>query len=309
MIRYELKKVINVKSLLCILLINILFVAVFGIQVRGVQQAESTGKLQSIYHKIGGEITGEKAQQIETLKQKMDEILEKEGEIEQKYAKGKISVDEYMKYRDEFHYMQNRSGEINMVYERYQVNKKNGSWMIFDRYYEQLFQPSRNQWGLLLSVFLTILLLVCGETQEVNRVTAVTKKGSKGIWMEKLNTILVISLILTMLYAIEEAIVVSEFSPFQYLEAPVQSIACLSGVKVSVTIGQWWFMTLLLRIVNTSLIAVIGCSILLRIKNKKIGILFMDFFVFVPMILAKTVGWNACNVISKWITVYSLFLS
>ena len=81
MIRYELKKVINVKSLLCILLINILFVAVFGIQVRGVQQAESTGKLQSIYHKIGGEITGEKAQQIETLKQKMDEILEKEGEI------------------------------------------------------------------------------------------------------------------------------------------------------------------------------------------------------------------------------------
>ncbi len=308
MIRYELKKVINVKSLLCVLLINILFVAVFWIQVRGVRQAESTGKLQSIYHKIGGEITAEKAQQIEALKQQMDEILGKEGEIEQKYIKGKISVDEYMKYRDEFHYMQNRSEEINMVYERYQVNKKNGSWMIFARYYEQLFQPSRNQWGLLLSVFVTMLLLVCCETQEMNAVTAVTKKGRKGIWREKLNTILVISLIVTILYALEEAVVVSGFFPFQYLEAPVQSISCLSGVKLSLTIGQWWLMTFFLRLVNTGLAAVMGCAVLLRVKNRKSGILLMAFVVFVPMILAKTAGWDACNVVSKWITVYSLFV-
>ena len=161
---------------------------------------------------------------------------------------------------------------------------------------------------MLLSVFLTVLLLVFCETQEMNAVTAVTKKGRKGVWMEKLKTVLVISLILTILYALEEAVVVSVFFHFQYLEAPVQSISCLSDVKLSITIGQWWLMTFFLRMVNTGLAAVIGCAVLLRIKNRKSGILLMAFVVFVPMILAKTAGWDACNVVSKWITVYSLFV-
>ena len=134
MIRYELKKVVNAKSLLCLLAINILFLAIFQVQLKGVRQAKSTAKQQSIYRKIGGRITDTKAQQIEELKQKMDDILGKEGEIEQKYIKGKIDVDEYMEYRDSYHYMQNRSEEINLIYEKYQTNRKHGWWMIFDRY-------------------------------------------------------------------------------------------------------------------------------------------------------------------------------
>ena len=67
--------------------------------------------------------------------------------VEQEYKEGKIEIDEYMRYRDDYHYMKNRSEAIDVVYERYQTNRKQGAWMIFDRYYEQLFQPERNQWG------------------------------------------------------------------------------------------------------------------------------------------------------------------
>ena len=42
MIRYELKKVVNAKSLLCLLAINILFLAIFQVQLKGVRQAKST---------------------------------------------------------------------------------------------------------------------------------------------------------------------------------------------------------------------------------------------------------------------------
>lgn len=268
MIRYELKKVVNAKSLLCLVAINLLFMAVFQVQLKGVRQAKSTAKQQSIYRKIGGKLTDTKAQQIEELKQKMDDILGKEGEIEQKYIKGKIDVDEYMEYRDSYHYMQNRSEEINLIYEKYQTNRKHGWWMIFDRYYEKLFQPAGKQWGLFLSVFLSMLLLVCCETKEITRVVQVTQKGRRGIMREKLQTILAISVFLSILYTLEECVVVYGFYPFEYLEAPVQSISCLANIKLPVTIGQWYFITFLLRMIAAGWFGIAGCFILLQWRNK-----------------------------------------
>lgn len=308
MIRYELKKIVSIKTILCLVIINALFLTLFWIQNRGVEQAQSTGVLRSIYDEIGGEITEEKAEQIEKLKKKKDETIEKERMVEQEYKEGKIEIDEYMRYRDDYHYMKNRSEAIDVVYERYQTNRKQGAWMIFDRYYEQLFQPERNQWGLILSVFFIIALLVCCETQEFSFVINVTRKGKRGVWQEKLKTIMMFSVILTVLYALEECAVVTMFSSFHYLEAPVQSISCLADVQFQLNIGQWYIITLGLRILNTILFSVLGCFILLQIRNKKVGILVMALFIFVPMILAEVIQWDVCNVISKWITVYSLFV-
>lgn len=180
--------------------------------------------------------------------------------------------------------------------------------MIFDRYYEQLFQPERNQWGLILSVFFIISLLACCETQEFSSVINVTRKGKRGVRQEKLKTIMMSSVILTVLYALEECAVVTMFSSFQYLEAPVQSISCLADVRFSVNIGQWYIITLLLRILNTILFSGVGCFVLLQTRNKKAGILVMALLIFVPVILAEVIQWDVCNVISKWITVYSLFV-
>ena len=147
-IRYELKKVINAKTILCLVIIYMLFLALFWIRNRGVKQAQSTEMLQSIYLQIEGKITREKAQQIEALKGETDEIIGKEGAVEQDYREGKIDIDKYMKYRDEFHYMKNRSGAVNTIYKKYQINRKKGGWLIFDRYYEKLFQPERDPWEL-----------------------------------------------------------------------------------------------------------------------------------------------------------------
>lgn len=280
----------------------------FWLQNRGGEQAKSTGVLRSIYDEIGGEITEEKAEQIEMLKKEKDETIEKEGRVEQGYKEGKIKIDKYMRYRDDYHYMKSRSELIDVVYERYQTNQKQGAWMIFDRYYEQLFQPKRNQWGLILSIFFIISLLVCCETQEFSSVIKVTRKGKHGVWQEKLKTSMMSGVILTVLYALEECVIVTMFSSFYYLEAPVQSVSCLADVRITVNIGQWYILTLFLRILNTILFSGEGCFILLHIRNKKAGILVMALFIFVPMILAEVLQWDVCNVLSKWITVYSLFV-
>lgn len=216
----------------------------FWLQNRGGEQAKSTGVLRSIYDEIGGEITEEKAEQIEMLKKEKDETIEKEGRVEQGYKEGKIKIDKYMRYRDDYHYMKSRSELIDVVYERYQTNQKQGAWMIFDRYYEQLFQPKRNQWGLILSIFFIISLLVCCETQEFSSVIKVTRKGKHGVWQEKLKTSMMSGVILTVLYALEECVIVTMFSSFYYLEAPVQSVSCLADVRITVNIGQWYILTL-----------------------------------------------------------------
>ncbi|MCD7825890.1 MAG: hypothetical protein LUH14_08020 [Clostridiaceae bacterium] len=285
-----------------------MFLALFWIQNRGVEQARSTDMLRSIYAEIEGKITEEKAEKIEALKKEKDEILEKEATVEQEYKEEKIEIDEYMRYRDDYHYMNSRSEIIDAVYERYQTNRKQGAWMIFDRYYEQLFQPERNQWGLILSVFFIISLLVCCETQEFSSVIYVTRKGKCGIWKDKLKTVMMSGVILTVLYAAGECAIVSMFFSFDYLEAPVQSISCLADVQLTVNIGQWYILTFLLRMLNIVVFSGAGCFILLHTKNKKIGILVMAVVIFLPMILAEVMQWDVCNVLSKWITVYPLFV-
>lgn len=308
MIRYEIKKIINIKMLLCILFINILFCALFWMQNKGVDKAKNTKVMQNLYEEMGGEITHANAEKIQVLKEKKDEILDNENIIEKEYNEGKISIDDYMKYRDEYHYMYNRSEAIELIYEKYLFNQQNGSWMLFDGYYNQLFQPERNQWGLILSVFLSIVLLSCCEPVEFACVINVTKKGKHGVWLEKIKTILVLSVIMTMLYGFEEYGIMASFFPIQYLNAPVQSISCLSGVHISVSIGEWIALTMGMRIVVITVFSGVLCTVLYFIKNKKTGILILTALICIPMILSETLQMDTYNIISKLITVYPFFV-
>lgn len=308
MIRYEIKKIVNIKMLLCLLLVNILFCALFWMQSKGVEKAKNTKIMQSIYEEVGGKLTSANAEKVEAMKEKKDDILKNEGIIEKEYNEGKIGIDDYMKYRDEYHYMFSRSEVIEIIYEKYLVNKQNGSWMLFDGYYNQLFQPERNQWGLILSIFLLMVLLSCCEPVEFACVINITKKGKRGIWIEKLRTSVVLAVVMTILYGIEEYGIMASFFPIQYLDAPVQSISCLSGVHISVSIGEWIALTMGMRIAMVIIFSGFFCTFLYFVKNKKTGILILTALVFVPMILSEILPMNTYNLISKLITVYPLFV-
>ena len=226
MIWFEWKKILNGRVLLCFVVIHLAFLMLFWTQNSSVQKGRNTAKQQEIYQKIGGRLTASTAKEIEELKQRKDAVLEEEAQKEDEYAQGKISVDEYMKYRDEYHMMNDKNEAIDMVYEKYETARKNGSWIIFDGYYDQLFRMDRTQWGLMLSVFLLIVLLVCCEPKELLATISVTREGRRGLWGAKLRTILMATLIFVILFAVEELMVIRQFSPLSYLDAPIQSISC-----------------------------------------------------------------------------------
>ena len=285
MIWFEWKKILNGRVLLCFVVIHLAFLMLFWTQNSSVQKGRNTAKQQEIYQKIGGRLTASTAKEIEELKQRKDAVLEEEAQKEDEYAQGKISVDEYMKYRDEYHMMNDKNEAI-------------------DSYYDQLFRMDRTQWGLMLSVFLLIVLLVCCEPKELLATISVTREGRRGLWGAKLRTILMATLIFVILFAVEELMVIRQFSPLSYLDAPIQSISCLAGKHITISIAHWYLLTLLLRVVNTMIFAVVTYSILYFIQNKKVGVLILAVLIFGPVLAAAFMQYDTWNILAKWIMVY-----
>lgn len=265
---FEWKKILRIKVILLFLLINVVSCMVFVLQNQGIKNAVNTEALENIYDEIGGELTGERAAAIEAMKRTLDDVLAKESEVEQAYNEEKISVDEYMEYRDVYHLMNSRKEVVNLVYERYEANKETGGWMLFDAYYDRWLDPHRRQWGLALSVFLFAILLGSCEPHELMPVLWVTHRGKYGICREKLCMCIISSVLLTVIYGMEEAAISGLFYPLSYLGAPVQSIFCLSDVGISVTIGQWIFMTLGVRAAVSALFSGSVCMALYFTKSK-----------------------------------------
>ena len=88
MIWFEWKKILNGRVLLCFVVIHLAFLMLFWTQNSSVQKGRNTAKQQEIYQKIGGRLTASTAKEI---------------------AHGQISVDVYMKYRDEYHIMNDKN--------------------------------------------------------------------------------------------------------------------------------------------------------------------------------------------------------
>lgn len=259
---FEWKKILRIKIILLFLLINVVSCLMFILQNQGVKNAVNAEKLENIYREIGGELTEERAAAIEAMKQTMDHVLAEESEIEQLYNEEKISVDDYMEYRNAYHQMNGRKEAVNLVYERYEANRETGGWMLFDAYYDRWLDPHRKHWGLALSVLLLAILLGGCEPHNLMPVLAVTHRGKYGVFREKLRVCVIASVMLTVIYGVEEMAISSFFYPLFYLDAPVQSIFCLSHVGVSVTVGQWILMMLGVRAAISALFAGVVCVLL-----------------------------------------------
>lgn len=301
---FELKKAINIKTVFLFILINAVSCTFFFLAHKGIKMSVSTRIEEEIYAQIGGELTKKKEDEIEALMEQNAEIIGSENDYENRYLKGEINIDEYMKYRDRYHFEFNRKEALESVYERYTVIRDTGNRLIFDAYYKLLFNPKRNMWGLILSFYLLAVLLSYCEPRELSPVLNVTAKGKSGIWRDKVRTAAFFSMLLVMVYAVTEHIVSAAFYPIKYLEAPVQSISCLSEVSLPISIGAWYALTLTVRLVVSALFTGILCSILYFAKDKKSTLVILLLLYAVPLLISKLTGNDTFNVITKLITVY-----
>lgn len=267
MIQFEWKKIMNWKIAFSLTILFVLYGTVCFVQYKGIAQGSHTAIKEELYKEIGGKISAEKEEKIVKEKNKSDNVLGQEWEMEEKYNKGQIEMEEYMNYRDLYHDYYNKYKVINDIYDRYMAEKNRSNYMVFDAYYNQLFRKKYIHWGLILSIVLISVLLNSCESKRLIPVICDTKRGIAGIWRAKYQLMLLFCVVFTFLYSALDLGIYCSFSKLEYLNAPVQSISCLAKVPFPFSIAQWIVVTFILNATTMCILGVILLVLQFVLKN------------------------------------------
>lgn len=220
-----------------------IFSCIFSyVRFKGVYNAGNTKLLEKMYQGICGRVTEETIQKMEADKETIDTVIGEEDAMQQAYRKGEVNADDYMEYRKLFHECQNKAEAFDVMYGHYVEVRENGWHMVFDSYYNKLFDLDKKPWGLILSVFLMGVLLAYCDSEQMAAVLEITSMGKK-IWRIKSEVVMIFSAVAAVVYILAEYGAMAAFSSFGQLGAPVQSIGCLSGIRLSVSVGEWMLLT------------------------------------------------------------------
>ena len=253
----ECKKIFSGKKISILLLVFLFSCFLFFLQLKGVQNGGDTPVTQEIYQIIQGKTMSEAGEVLREEKERVETILGREYEMEEAYRKGEIEADEYIEYRDLYHECNVKREVVISVYERYLQMEKQGGEMVFDLYYNKLFDFKRISIGLLLSIILTSIFLVNCESKQLFSVLSATLIGNKGIRKVKLQVMGSVSAGIAILFTMMEYAIYMWFLPFSQLGMPVQSISVLCRIPFSITIGEWMLIYGLMRIVGSVLLGVV----------------------------------------------------
>ena len=254
---FECKKIFSTKKIGIFLMIFLFSLLAFFLRLKGVQNGEDTIITQELYQTIQGKTMNEAGEILRKEKERVENVLEKEYEMEKAYQKGEIKPDEYIEYRDLYHECNVKIDVVVSVYEHYLQMKKQGSEMVFDLYYNQLFDLKRISFGLVLSIVLLSIFLVNCESEQLLSVLNTTLIGNKGIKKVKLWVLISISAGIAILFTLMEYAIYMWFLPFLQLGMPVQSISVLCRIPFPITIGEWLIIYGIMRIVGSVLLGLI----------------------------------------------------
>ncbi len=249
MFRYECKKYLNWKLFLFLLILLGISCTIFFLRYKGVSQASDTAVSEALYREYGGELMEEKLERIEGLKEECDRVLAQETEMEGKYSRGEIDADTWLAYREQYHDYYSRREAIEAFYERSLQAEENGTWLIFDSYYEELAGSMGVRPALIFAVILITVLSAFCEKKRLFRVLCVTKRGRKTLVRTKAGTVFVCCAFLTFLFYLKDLLLLAHFSSLRCLEAPVQSISVLTSFPVQISIGVWLVFALIVSLI------------------------------------------------------------
>lgn len=257
MFGFECKKIFSVKKISIFLIIFLFSFFSFFLRLKGVQNGGDTVVTQELYQIIQGKTMNEAGEVLREEKERVENVLDREYEMEQAYRKGEIKPDEYIEYRDLYHECNVKKDVVISVYEHYLQMEKQGGEMVFDLYYNQLLDLERISFGLVFSIVLLSIFLVNCESKQLLPVLNATLIGNKGIKKVKLRVLGSISAGIAILYTLMEYAIYMWFLPFSQLGMPVQSISVLCRIPFPITIGEWLLFYGLMRIVGSVLLGLI----------------------------------------------------
>ncbi len=226
--KFELCKIFSIKIEFVIFMAYVLSVVVFTLCLWGIKNGDEMKSLYAIASQYEGEITEDEISKIEKLEYEKLLVLAQEKAMEEAYVTGELSREEYLEYRDRYHFFKANDGVIEKVYKRVLKSKKTG--YIIDNYYNFYLNPKRLPF---LEMFLAVLIAigaVTAEKKDLLQVIIITKKGINLVKKDKLKTIIVVELSAALLGVMTEMLIFGLFDGFHLCGLSIGAIDALQSI-------------------------------------------------------------------------------
>ena len=235
----EFKKIFNIKLVIIILVMLIGFEAGYSVIIYGVKNADNAELKEQLYSEYGGKITEESARRLEEYNAYVDGIMMSDTEMEDKYNKGSISADEYMEYREQYHYCNRIQKLVNSMWKRCNDEKDTSGYLLNDGYYNRLFLAIPGLICIaLIGILIAVMLRLC-ETEGLYSVITATADGRRKLMRDKCLLITVSMAAVSLVYIAVRYGITSIVTDYINTEAPIQAVDILEKLPFGINIKQY----------------------------------------------------------------------
>ncbi len=244
----------------------------YSVRINAPDKSYSDAVYKEYMTALEGELTEEKLAYLSEERQKINETLSRQEQMQRAYLNEEITFDAYSEYLSEYNYAYSRDRLLRTVenHASYLLEKEAGSgvrgWFVYDTGWNKLYQGDAD-----LFLYVSLMLLFVGSfaAEYVSRSSSgafaqllrSTKNGRGRTFTAKVVSSGIIALVLALLTAAVDMSVVFGGYEMPARGAPLCSIESFSAVNGSITIGQYLVLFVLLRLAGALLMTLLICAL------------------------------------------------
>lgn len=226
LVKYEIKKALNLKIVLLSLIFIFICMAFYTYQVESSGKDFDIENIRTLIDVYGYEKTHEKLDELDVEYEKIVQIFNSEKEMQQQFIDGNISREEYAQYTLSLAKAKKMENAWSYIMQRRNSVVDKGGWIIFDNYLEKIIDKLFLQ---PINIFIVMIVAFSFVLSDNKRgrydLILCTKKGKYAVYTAKsISTGLVVFVGNIIYYAI--CFTVFKYKGFfDFYNAPISSIA------------------------------------------------------------------------------------
>ena len=315
---YEIHKLVCKRELWIALLVLLLFKTVW-IEVQYPQNGNyDTAIYHSYMTQLSGEATQEKAEWIDEEIESITAAKENYNSMRSAYLSGKLSVEKYLEFLDDFNYACKHEAMAQRLLERKQHLEKmqdlhgTPGQYLYDFDWEALFSAMPD-----IVLYLFLILLCTGIFSDEYSalhgcpmaLVRTTARGRNTLFGAKFLSAAIVSGLFALLTVLLEAQYVSSHYLLPNSNAPLFSLLTFQNTRTDITLGQFLTVKFILQVAVCVLVSLFLCLIGSYVKSKIAAISLGCVIIFAPAAIeALGVPWFRYLNILRMLTVHDAYL-
>ena len=226
-----------------------------------------------------GALTDEKREFIRDYRATINHIIEKSGEMRERYVAGDIDWAEYRVFLGNYGKARSRNDAFRIVVEEHlmyiemtAIQKNIDIWFMYDTGWRLLFHR-----GFDIILYVLLLLLFSGSFADeytsksssgsFAQILRTTKNGRRHTFRAKLISAITIALSLTLIFNAIDLTIIFRNWELPAINAPLLSLQSFADINSSITVGQYLVTHILIRLLANILFTLFVCGLSAILKK------------------------------------------